>query len=54
MRPDLFGRCVRCGDLLDLDPADDAACRCGRLTKDSGGRLGSADGDLSVAVYARG
>lgn len=50
MRPDLFGRCSRCGDLVSLDPKLDETCRCGRLTKEPG-RFGSADGNGSIAIY---
>ena len=51
MRSDLFARCIRCGDLLSLDPVTDDTCRCGRLMKDAIGRFGSADGDDSTAIY---
>lgn len=50
MRPDLFGRCIRCGDLVSLDPHLDETCRCRRLTKEPG-RFGSADGNESIAIY---
>ncbi|MGW8566109.1 hypothetical protein [Isoptericola sp. NPDC055881] len=52
MRPDLYARCMRCEDLLGLDPSADATCRCGRLYKDTSyGRFGSADGDDDIAIF---
>lgn len=52
MRPYYFGRCARCGELLNMDPDQDGQCSCGSLYKDSGyGRFGSVDGDDSIAIY---
>ncbi len=54
MRPQYFGRCGRCGDMLSVDAENDGECRCGGLYNDSGcGRFGSVDGDDTIAIYER-
>jgi hypothetical protein len=52
MRADLFARCVRCGDLVSLDPDEYGACRCGAIHKDcDAGRFGSSLGDDTIEIY---
>lgn len=53
MRPDLYARCSRCGDLMSMDPNETVSCRCGSLFKDDIGRFGSSLGDSSIAIYRR-
>jgi hypothetical protein len=53
MKPDLFARCPRCGDLMSLRPDETFECSCGGLYKDAMGRFGSSDGDASITVYRR-
>jgi hypothetical protein len=54
MHPDLYARCPRCRDLIALDPASNAGCRCGAVYKDSdAGRFGSSLGDGAIEIYRR-
>jgi hypothetical protein len=52
MRPDLYARCVRCGDFISLDPAEYGHCACRAMQKDpDAGRFGSALGDSAIEIY---
>ena len=52
MRPDLYAKCLRCGDYVSLDPSTTDGCSCGALFRDSDAyRLGSPFGDDAIAVY---
>ena len=54
MRADLFARCIRCGDLVSLDPNEYGACRCGAIHKDrDAGRFGSSLGNDAIEIYRR-
>lgn len=55
MRPDLYARCVRCGDFMSLAPDEYGECRCGALHKDPDvGRLGSSFPDTAIEIYRHG
>jgi hypothetical protein len=52
MRAALFAKCLRCGDMVSLDPDETAMCSCGSISKDAdAGRFGSSFGDEGIAIY---
>lgn len=54
MQAELFARCVRCGDLVSLDPDEYGDCRCGAIHKDrDAARFGSVLGDSAIEIYRR-
>ncbi len=54
MRAELFARCIRCSDLISLDPDEYDNCRCGAIRKDrDAGRFGSSLGDSQIEIYRR-
>lgn len=54
MRADYFAKCPRCGDLISMDPDEDANCNCGSLFKETAGRFGSSFApDDDIEIYRR-
>jgi hypothetical protein len=52
MRADLSAKCLRCGDMVSLDPDETATFSCGGISKDAdAGRFGSSVGDEGIAIY---
>lgn len=52
--PDIYYRCVSCGDLITLHAAENGGCSCGKLDVDTDyGRFSAFFGDHNVLVYQR-
>jgi hypothetical protein len=52
MRADLFAKCLRCCDMVSLDPDETATCSCEGISKDAdAGRFGRSAEDEGIAIY---